>query len=84
MLTPLYGSLQLPSSDLLKVKGIDSVRMYPTQPNSRVALFDEDDDVFYVVRTDASNFKSEIRRYRYVEEPIETSSNIKRKSFCFR
>lgn len=43
MLNTLYGNLQLPAQDLLKVKGIESVRMYPTQPNSRIALFDEDE-----------------------------------------
>ena len=75
MLNSLYGGLQIQPQDLLKVKGIESARMYPTQPNSRVALFDEDDDVFYIIRTDSSNFKSEVRRYRYIEEPIESSNN---------
>ena len=57
--------------EMQKVKGIDSARMYPTSPNSNIALFEEDDDVFYFVHTDASNFKT-IRRFRFVEEPIES------------
>lgn len=68
----LYG-LTAPH-EMQKVKGINSARMYPTSPNSNIALFEEDDDVFYFVHTDASNFKT-IRRFRFVEEPIETESN---------
>lgn len=68
----LYG-LTAPH-EMQKVKGINSARMYPTSPNSNIALFEEDDDIFYFVHTDASNFKT-IRRFRFVEEPIETESN---------
>ena len=59
---------------LLKVNGIESARMYPTSPNSTLALFENDDDIFYFVQTDASNFKT-IRRFRFIEEPIETTNN---------
>lgn len=53
--------------DLIRVNGMDSVKAYPTQPNSRYALFDENDDIMYIKRTDASNFPT-ITRYRFVEE----------------
>lgn len=59
---------------LIKVNGMDSARAYPTQPNSMVALFDENDDVFYIKQTDASNFPT-IRRFRFVEESEEKSKD---------
>ena len=40
-----------------------------------MALFDEDDDVFYMIRTDQNGYKSEIKRFRYIEEPIETPNS---------
>ena len=77
MMQNLYGyNIGIGSNDLPKVKGIESARQFPTQPNSRVAIFDEDDDVFYVIATDASNFKS-IRRFRFNEEPIEVAYDNK-------
>lgn len=64
------------NQDLLSIKGdIEAVRTYPTRPNSRLALFDEDDDVFFVVKTDQNGYKSEIKRFRYIEEPIETPNS---------
>lgn len=47
--------------------GIESVRMYQTLPNSKYALFEEDDDVFWYVTTDASNYKT-ITRFRFYKE----------------
>lgn len=70
--SPLMG--YNPQQGLLKVNGIESARMYPTSPNSTMALFENDDDIFYFVQTDASNFKT-IRRFRFIEEPIETNNN---------
>lgn len=61
---------------LISVNGIESARAYPTQPNSRVALFDSNDDVFYVKTTDASNFPT-IKRYRFFEESEEQVNNEK-------
>lgn len=73
MITPqIYGLT--PPNEMQKVKGINSARMYPTSPNSNIALFEEDDDIFYFVHTDASNFKT-IRRFRFIEEPLETENN---------
>lgn len=73
MINPQIYGLASPH-EMQKVNGIDSARMYPTSPNSNIALFEENDDVFYYVHTDASNYKT-IRRFRFVEEPIETANN---------
>ena len=65
--------------DLIRVNGMDSVKAFPTRPNSRYALFDENDDVMYIKRTDASNFPT-ITRYRFIEEdeaPKETFDSTK-------
>ena len=55
------------SRDLEKVNGIESARQYQMPPNSRVALFDANEDIFYVKETDASGFPI-IRKFRFVEE----------------
>lgn len=57
-------------SDLLKVHGFDSAKSYPTKPNSRLCLFEEDDDVFYIIETDANGYKTSIRRFRFQEEQV--------------
>lgn len=49
---------------LRKVKGIESMKQFPMQPNSRDMAFDMDDNIFYVATTDASNFRT-IERFRF-------------------
>lgn len=71
--TPLYASLvpQATTSQgpqLLRVKGIESAKLFQTVPNSQVALFDEDEDILYIKTTDASNFPT-IRKFKFVEIP---------------
>ena len=39
--------------DLIRVNGIEGARMYPVQPNTRIALFDANEDVFYIKCADA-------------------------------
>ncbi len=78
---PYQGYTFQQPSQLIKVNGIESAKAYQTQPNSVVALFDGNDDVMYIKSTDANNFPS-IRRFRFVEEPIEQESGfITRKEF---
>ena len=50
-----------------KVHGMDGAKAFPTQANGMYALFDDDDDVFYLKETDGNNYPS-IRRFRFVEE----------------
>lgn len=56
--------------DVPRVKGYNGAMIYPTKPNSRIPLFDEDDDVFYLVCTDSANNKYSIEKKRFVDEPI--------------
>lgn len=71
-----YNLGNIPGTDLTKVKGIESARMFPTRPNSRMPVFEEDDDVFYIISTDSANYKT-IRRFRFIEEPIEVANESK-------
>ena len=50
--------------DILKINGIESAYAYPTKPNSRYVLFDENADVFYIKQTDASNFPT-VTKYKF-------------------
>lgn len=63
--TPLSSQAQ--GAQLTRVNGIESARAYPTNPNSTVALFDENEDIMYIKSTDASNFPT-IRKFRFIEE----------------
>ena len=61
-----YQPVNMPHQ-LTQVNGIESAKAYPTAPNSMYALFDSNEDVFYVKTTDASNFPV-IKKYRFHEE----------------
>lgn len=63
---PSASPMTMPNQ-LTQVNGIESAKAYPTAPNSMYALFDSNDDVFYVKTTDASNFPV-IKKYRFYEE----------------
>ena len=81
----LYGSMfSGVGIDLLKVENIDSARKYPTMhsmpPNSRVPLFKGDEDIFYIVSTDASNTIS-VKQYAFHEVPILTQEQINDKKY---
>lgn len=76
----LYGSLfNGMGMDLQQVDSIESARKYPTThsmlPNSRVPLFKSDEDIFYIVSTDASNSIS-VKQYAFHEVPILTQEQI--------
>lgn len=58
---------QLPQQ-LIKVTGIDGAKAYQMPPNSTVALFDADNDIFYVKSTDGAGFPT-IRAFSFT--PIE-------------
>lgn len=42
--------------DLIRVNGIEGARMYPVQPNTRIALFDANEDIFYIKSADAGGY----------------------------
>lgn len=53
----------------LTVNGIESAKAYSMGPNSRIFLFDTNEDIFYVKETDASGFaKLKIFRFEEVKE----------------
>ena len=73
--------LQLPGSiygrELNKAKGYNGALLFITQPNSREVVFDEDEDVFFIIETDANNNKVKVDRYRFYPEPIEDVNDKK-------
>lgn len=56
------------SADLYRVHGMDGAKQFPTQPNSRYALFDEDEDIFYIKVTDQNNYPVSLKRFVFIEE----------------
>ena len=63
---PFYNQPLQKSGEPISVNGIESVKAYPTLPNSRIVLFDANEDLFYFKETDSSNFPS-IRIFRFTE-----------------
>lgn len=69
----------LPGADVLetlKVKGIDGAKAFTTQPNTRVPLFDSEDDYIYLVTTDENGNKKDITRIRFEISPIPKPEEI--------
>ena len=65
----------LPSGDCLqRVNNAESASQYPMNPNTRVALFNSTEDIFYVVSTDASGMKT-VQAYSFAsytpEPPVQ-------------
>ena len=50
------------------VKGKASASQYPLSPNSRTLLMDADDNIFYILQSDAAGTTS-IQTYRFEEIP---------------
>ena len=83
-----YGGLQQPfqntnpfmrtpinETHLSRVKGINGAQEYPISFNSEVALFDEEEDVFYVKQADANGY-TRLTKYRHeevIDEPTGPS-----------
>lgn len=60
---------------LIRVNGIDGAKAYQMGANSQVALFDANEDIFYVKVTDGAGFPS-IRTFRFEE----VSQNVSRET----
>lgn len=73
---PLQQSVQ--TTGLIKVTGIDGAKAYQMPPNSITALFDSNEDIFYVKTTDGAGFPT-IKTYKFtvIEETAkqEVSAN---------
>ena len=68
--------IEIPGPQLNKVHGMDGAKQFITVANAMYALFDDDDDVFYVKVTDKNNYPITLKRYRFIEEeePIVSES----------
>lgn len=61
---------------IIPTKGFEGAKSYPLGPNSRVALFDDSENVFYVKSTDENGFPT-IRVFDYTERlPEEDLKSI--------
>ena len=67
---PQMPMMQQPQT-LTRVTGIEGAKAYQMPPNSVAALFDGDNDVFYVKSTDGAGFPT-IKAFSF--SPIETSA----------
>lgn len=73
MQSPIF---QLTGVDqVIPVKGFEGAKAYPLGANSRVPLFDEDEDVFYIKATDENGFPS-LRTFDYKERIAEEEKTI--------
>lgn len=53
--SPYQQPMQTQES-IIRVTGMDGAKAYPMAPNSRVALFDDSRDVFYIKAADAGGY----------------------------
>lgn len=60
--TPLMGQNQ----GLIRVTGLEGAKAYQVAPRDTVALFDGNDDIFYVKSADDGGFPT-IKAYRFAE-----------------
>ena len=51
-----YQQPQQAQESIIRVTGLEGAKSYPMAPDSRVALFDDSRDVFYVKTTDAGGY----------------------------
>ena len=56
MYRPQYQQPQQTQESIIRVTGMDGAKAYPMAPNSRVALFDDSRDVFYIKAADAGGY----------------------------
>lgn len=66
---PQMPMMQSPQT-LTRVTGIEGAKAYQMAPNSVAALFDGDNDIFYVKSTDGAGFPT-IKAFSFA--PLETS-----------
>lgn len=62
----LNNQFIIQGSKLLQVSGVNEAREYPLPADSEVALFDRDEDILYIKRTDVNGFHS-VRCFQLTE-----------------
>lgn len=84
---PNYNQMTM-TNNLIRVNGIEGAKAYQMQPNSTIALFDGNEDIFYVKNSDGGGF-STVKAYRFIpieNEPFMSNNNnsndfVSRKEF---
>lgn len=79
VLNPIPPISTLKETDLLTTKGIEGVNAFVTAKNSRYPIFDSDDDILYIKRTDANNNPT-VRMFAFSEISMEDYIKIKAKN----
>ena len=71
---PSLAPIQTPQPvELPRVNGYDGALRFPLGPNSRIALFDGNEDIMYIKQTDAGGYPT-VTRYRFMPEEQTTNS----------
>lgn len=60
--------------ELIRVTGFDGAKAYQMPPNSNAALFDNNEDIFYVKTTDGAGFPT-IRAFRFTPMEMTQQAN---------
>ncbi|MCI9085781.1 MAG: hypothetical protein HFE51_05085 [Clostridia bacterium] len=68
---------------LIRVTGIEGAKAYQMYPNSTTALFDNNEDIFYVKSTDGAGFGT-IKVYKFTAVEQETKTEQTTEDFVTR
>lgn len=72
---------QQTSPGLIQVTGMEGAKAYPLAPNTEVALFDGNRDVFYLKRTDAGGYPT-IAAFEF--KPLQEAAPIQQPEYVTR
>ena len=77
---PMFNPGFTQNNNIQYVNGKASAEAYNTQPNQSVLLMDSNEDRFYIVRSDASNFKT-IEEYEFHKVEEKKTSYVTQDDF---
>lgn len=80
---PMAQPQQMASQDLIQVNGLGGAQNFQLAPNSRVALFDSNADIFYIKSTDAGGYPT-IQAYQFMpvkNDQAQPTEYISRQEF---
>lgn len=72
---------QQTAPELIQVTGLEGAKAYPLAPNTEVALFDGNRDVFYLKRTDAGGYPT-IEAYEF--KPLQEAAPTQQPEYVTR
>lgn len=81
-----FQNYSIRQESITRVTGEEGAKAYQMAPNSSAALFDGNEDIFYLKTTDGAGFPT-IRKFKFEEiqaktpEPAEESDYITREEF---